>query len=134
MILDVSEVTFRKWSYNPQNVKKEISESIFNKIAYLDLMRFKVHRDGDRWTIHTELFGKVICDEAPWKTCAALLYFTEERLSKEFHCYCESKIKEQRKGLFGYSRIAINKSLELPVGVTRWDFSKNEERSTTIYT
>lgn len=147
LVLDVSETTLRKWSYNPANVSEGMSELIFKRIAYMDLARLHMELlDGERLPNRysgtflsatpsaTEYMYRVqtgtseVLTQDFYPVLRNALCWIEERGSDYLANYSESNVDAVRKGQrceyvcpMGYSRIARDKSLEMPPGVLKWD-------------
>lgn len=139
--LDVSDTTLTKWSYNPANVSAEMSERIFTRIAILDALgvRFKKCRlgkeiperesiaVGDWWAVSVGEDTYYLPDirkfrglpSYPPKALVALVRNAVVREENQHPLYVLHKYKKRRDGPL--SKIAANSSLEMPLGVIRWE-------------
>ena len=149
-VLSIDETTLRKWSYNPANVTPAVSERIFRRIAYMDLLQLRIRKISDErvkdclawdskkeaflwppsetdylWEVQTRYEGKAQTRDF-WKVASAMLCRAENWGSREVVNYTSDGVDAIRSGKEWhgacpiFSRIANDKSLEMPVGVTRW--------------
>lgn len=138
LVLEESDTSLRKWSYNPANVSEKTSKRIFEKIKRLDLLRVRIKNTGERtkkewykpsgpsnareyvWTIHigpnvfTGDFVPIIRNE---------LFYTQHHKGVESYPMRRQQSIELNGTL---CKIAHDKSIELPVGATVWDESLND--------
>ena len=145
LVLDVSETTLRRWSYNPANVSPETSDRIFRKIAYMDLGQMHMEKVSEERLSYygeflsptpaaTDYMYKVYLPTNPiltsnfYPTLRDALCWIEERGSKTLVNYSDENVEAVLNGhrpnhvhVIGYSRIARDKSLEMPPGVLKWD-------------
>lgn len=142
-MLDVSDTTLTKWSYNPLNVSEEMSERIFLRIAILEALdiSFKkcvayIHEPGSGlpipkhyWTV--KVGGDVYCladirRRLPSDPPSALVNLVRNALIREENQHPLYIRHRYKSGLRpGYlSKVAKDESLELPRGVFRWDKEK----------
>jgi len=119
-ILDVSEMTLKKWAYNPVNVSEEMNGYIRKRLAVLDYLAPKVYLE-EGMTTRNSITGK---DEQMYRVCMQYhdrIYVTRggiwrilrNAVDHEFHYGCHT--------VYGsLSRIADRKDLELEPGMTSW--------------
>lgn len=119
IMLDVSDTALRKWSYNPLNVGTSLSDAIFKRIAYLDLLRVNVKCKSNSLYKVTYRGGYSITND--YRTIVASLLnrveFVESRYIVDYSDQNVEKVMKTGR----LSMIAHNKSLEIPPGVTVWN-------------
>lgn len=158
LMLDVSDTTLTKWSYNPKNVSDEMSERIFLRLAILDQMAIKFRHctisvdipvrkktvtqvakeilEGKRgngddltstsagWAITVNgdtYYLRDIRRRLPSDPPKALVTLARNAIVREENqhpLYIKHKYKYRTGPL---SKIAQDTSLEMPLGVIRWE-------------
>ncbi len=139
-MLDVSDTTLTKWSYNPLNVSEEMSERIFLRLAILDGLdiTFKkcvayVHEPASGlpipkhyWSV--KIGGDVYCladvrRRLPSDPPSALVNLVRNALIREENqhpLYIRHRYgPDRRNGVL--SKIARDETLEMPRGLFKWD-------------
>lgn len=146
MLLDVSDTTLVKWSYNPRNVSEEMSERIFLRVAILDGLGFsfwkgEVHlqypytggqeyktywavrvKDDVYYLPHTHYR----MPNDPPKALVALVRNAVAREENQHPLYVYHTYTKISNGPL--SKIAADSSLEMPLGVMRWENIKGQSK------
>ena len=135
-ILDVSSTTLTKWTYNPRNVSEEMSERIFLRLAILEQMNLQTRMTAmanlfvppkgfqDYWAVAVNGDVYYIKDKRrhlPGSPPDALVNLVRNAIVREEHqhpLYVRHRY-DRRNGQL--SKIAKDTSLELPLGIFRWD-------------
>ena len=135
LIIMESEATLRLWSYNPANVNEDIAKRIYEKLRMLDIMGVRIEDLGEHplpelrkysprgtakhlWKIHVN--GREYTSRDFVEVIRNALYYEMESPDGK------TTFRYSRKGMHQFElnapicQIANDKSLELPVGVTRW--------------
>lgn len=136
LILDVSDTTLTKWSYNPKNVSDEMSERIFLRLAILDEMavetktcKMTVEIPGRKSTATSDYQAITVNGDTyylrdirrrlpsdPPKALVTLVRNAIVREENQHPLYIKHKYKYRTGPL---SKIAQDTSLEMPLGVIR---------------
>lgn len=141
MLLDVSDTTLVKWSYNPRNVSEEMSERIFLRVAILDGLGFSFWKGEAHlqypytgaqeckayWAVRAKDDVYYLPDirkfrglpSYPPKALVALVRNAVVREENQHPLYVYHTYTKRSNGPL--SKIAADSSLEMPLGVMRWE-------------
>ena len=131
-LLGVSDTTLTKWSYNPENVSTEMSDRLFLRVSILEKIGLcfkpvRVSVDGHDakkfWlvSVKDDVYFLNARSRLPSEPPKALTHLVRNALIYEESCHpCYIRFTYHRFD-GPLSKIAHDKSLEMPLGVIRWE-------------
>lgn len=140
-LLGVSDTTLTKWSYNPRNVSIEMSDRIFLRLSILEKMApcFKPvlvsvdGRDAKKfWLVNVngDVYFLNARSRLPSEPPKGMVCLIRNAIVYEEHCH-PRYVRYRYLQFYGpLSKIAHDKSLEMPLGVIRWEPERLADIST----